>query len=155
MQRSVVGNETGTGMARKIDGISYPDNVLDILRNATIGHPFHAFVNARNGGQCADFLAASVKPDPKQHFDLYFSEGGLKMIPISAFTRGKAYKLGNAMLWNNEAGWLDVYATARKEVAHVLQVKYVEPFFQSSYFSKSHQQNLSKRTKGASARLSA
>ncbi|MDX8346864.1 hypothetical protein SLH49_02590 [Cognatiyoonia sp. IB215446] len=140
-------------MARKIDGISYPDNVLDVLRNAAIGPAFRAFVESKSAGQNTEFLDASVKLNSKKHFDLYFFEDGPKAIPISSFTRQKVSRLANARLWNNKAGWLDVYAAARKEVAHLVQVDYLEAFFESEYFSNPHRQNLIKRTKVPSTLL--
>ncbi|NSX53698.1 hypothetical protein [Parasulfitobacter algicola] len=134
-------------MARKIDGISYPDNVLDVLRSRAIGPAFRAFVKSRQADENIDFLDDSTKLSPQEHFKLYFTENGAKSINITAPIREKANKLAKSLLWTNKAGWHDVYGTARREVIQLVQMNFLDEFFRTDYFLAQHEQNLMKKTK--------
>lgn len=133
-------------MAKVIDGISYPENIVKLMKTPTIGDLFREFVEEKMAEENTLFIEASEKIDPKKQYPLYIKAGSRHEINIDGKLRDKADELAKKAKWSDPS-WKGIYTELRSDVLKLLEQNFRDDFYRSPEFRTFHEKAVRKSIK--------
>lgn len=137
-------------MAKVINGIAYPDHMVDILADGTLKDAFLAFARRTDAEENIDFVRASDgRIGPELVYNSFLSMRGTRRINISSAVRARADALATRQPsdWR-PASWTGVFEDARAEIIRLTNGSTVGDFWKSREFLDIHELALRRQIKG-------
>lgn len=128
-------------MPHRVNGVKYPDTVVEILKDRELGKAFRSHVKAGLAYENIEFLDAAARPNIKRIYKKFF-ENPAKRLNIGHVLTNPAVDLAQQGRWNDTAAWAVVLRNAKREVLKVLDQNFMYAFFTSDAFQKIHGRRL-------------
>lgn len=129
----------------KIDGVGYPDDAIDLLKDTRLGPFFRAYLKKRGCPEKYIFLdAAEKKIDPKSQFKLFFADNAKHQVNAGSDSLLAAKRLGKAQDWKSKE-WKVIYEGAVADTNRFVSGEFIEPFYKKDDdFRAVHVKNVEK-----------
>ena len=136
-------------MPRSIDGITYPTNLADVMKDKELGRAFTVYAQKTYIDENIRFLQS--KGNNRVIFENYLHPKAPFSVNIKSSTRNKAQEIVDYDPWTDKR-WTTIILDAKTEVKNMVEQDHLEgssnTFYQSDQFKAIHTANIKKSRKG-------
>lgn len=136
-------------MPRSINGITYPTNLADVMKDKDLGRAFTAYAKKTAIDENIRFLQS--KGNNRVIYENYLHPKGPLSVNIKSATRKAAEGIANYDPWTDPR-WTTIILDAKAEVKDMVEQDHLEggsnTFYQSEMFKAIHKASIKKARKG-------